>query len=65
MNHSIRSTAITTLDSNNFEARHKQAVSGHKSEATIRTYAKYFPPSKKKEMFDVLTIDNKKKKSFD
>ena len=56
-NHSIRATSITTLDSNDIAARHIQAVSGHKSEATIRTYSKYCPPKKKKQMFDLLTID--------
>ena len=52
INHSIRSTSITALDSNNIEARHIQAVSGHKSVATIKTYAKYCAPSKKREMFN-------------
>ena len=44
-NHSIRSTAVTTLDSNNIEAHHIQTVSGHKSEVTIRTYSKHCAPS--------------------
>ena len=56
-NHSIRSTAIITLDGVNMEARHIQAVSGHKSASTIRTYAKFVPPKKKKQMFDILTLD--------
>ena len=34
-----------------------QAVSGHKSEATIRTYSKYCPLKKKKQTFDNLQID--------
>ena len=55
-NHSIRATSITTLDSNDIAARHIQAVSGHKSEATIRTNAKYCPPKKTKQMFDLLTM---------
>ena len=60
-NHSIRATTDTTLDSNNIEARHIQAVSDHKSEATIHTCAKYCPPSKQKGMFDLLTIDKPNK----
>ena len=36
-NHCIRATAVTVLDQNNFEARHIMRVSGHKSEASIRS----------------------------
>ena len=43
-NHSIHLISITTLDSNNTEAHHIQAVSGHKSKATIKTCAKYCAP---------------------
>ena len=57
-NHSISATVVTTLDSETFEARHIQAVGGHKYRATIRTSAKYCPPSKKREMFQALIIDN-------
>ena len=39
-NHSIRATMITKLDEKGFEARHIQAVSGHKSENTIKCYSK-------------------------
>ena len=56
-NHSIRSTSITKLDENNIASRHIQAVSGHKSEATIKTYAKHCPPAKKHQMFDILDMD--------
>ena len=35
-NHSIRSTCISRLDENGFEARHITALTSHKSESTIR-----------------------------
>ena len=38
--HSIRATAVTILDKSGFEARHIMAVSGHKNEASIRSYSK-------------------------
>ncbi len=55
-NHCIRSTCITLLNSSGFEGRHITVISGHKSEATIKTYSvKCPPPSKKEEMFDVIS----------
>ena len=39
-NHSIRATAVTILDKSGLEARHIMAVSGHKNEASIRSYSK-------------------------
>ena len=56
-NHSIHSTALTTLDGNNIASRHIQALSGHKCESTIKTYAKKCPPAKKHEMFNLLQLD--------
>ena len=56
-NHSIRSTPITALDSHDVEARHTQAVSGHKSESTIKTYAKKCSSSKKHQMLGILSLD--------
>ena len=47
-NHLIRSTVITNLDKHGFEARHITAVSGHKSEATIKEYSVKCPDVKKK-----------------
>ena len=38
-NHSIRATAITILDEGGYEARHIMALSGHKSENSIKRYA--------------------------
>ena len=56
-NHSIHSTAITKLDGCDVEARHIQAVSGHKSEAKIKTYAKKCSSNKKRQMFNILDIE--------
>ena len=39
-NHSIRATAVTILDKRGYEARHIMAVSGHKSESSLRSYCK-------------------------
>ena len=54
-NHCIRSTVITNLDSMGFEARHITAVSGHKSENTIKSYSTKCPTSKKRQMSDALS----------
>ena len=54
-NHSIRSTVISTLDRDGFEARHITALSSHKNEATIKEYAVKCPENKKREMFSSLT----------
>ena len=53
-NHSIRATVIGTLDSKGFEARHITAISSHKNETTIKTYAKKCPEQKKRQMYDAL-----------
>ena len=47
-NHSIRATSVTILDSSGFEARHIMAVSGHKSESSIRSYCQTDINTKKK-----------------
>ena len=54
-NHCIRSTVISNLDMFGFEARHITAVSGHKSENTIRSYSTKCPDNKKREMSDALS----------
>ena len=46
-NHSIRATAVTILDKCGHEARHIIAVSGHKSESSIRSYCKTDTSTKK------------------
>ena len=38
-NHSIRATSVTILDECGFEVRHIMCVSGHRSEASIHSYA--------------------------
>ena len=53
-NHSIRATAVTILDKSGFEARQIMAVSGHKNEASIRSYSKTDICTKKK-MSETLT----------
>ena len=52
-NHSIRATCITNLDNSGKEARHIMAVSGHKSESSIRSYARSSLGQKRK-MSEVL-----------
>ena len=39
-NHCIRATCITTLDAAGYEARDIMAVSGHRSESSIRNYSR-------------------------
>ena len=52
-NHCIRATAVTILDQNNFKARHIMRVSGHKSEASIRSYSRHLS-SDSKETYQIL-----------
>ncbi len=54
-NHCICSTCITLLNKSGFEGCHIVAISGHKSEATIKSYSVKCPTNKKKEMFDALS----------
>ena len=56
-NHSIRSTCLTKLDHSNVAVRFIQGVSGHKSEASIRSYSRVIPPAKKHEMFEILNME--------
>lgn len=48
-NHSIRATTVGIL-SDEFEARHVMAHTGHKSESTIKTYARKCPAIKRRAM---------------
>ena len=63
-NHSIRHYVIDTLEENNFEARHIIAVTGHKSESSIRQYTSKCPTKKQCEMSDCLAsnLESTKKK---
>ena len=54
-NHCIRSTTVSVLDNNNFEARHIMRVSGHKSESSIRSYSRQLTESKTREISQTLT----------
>ena len=53
-NHSIRATCITLLDNAQFEACHIIAVTGHKSEITIKNYSRKCPNEKKRQTSDAL-----------
>ena len=61
-NHSIRATAITVLDEYGYEARHIMAVSGHKSENSIRSYAARTSLSKKRKLSESLSFSTSEKK---
>ena len=55
-NHCIRSTAVSILDNNNFEARHIMRVSGHKSESSsIRPYSRQLTESRSREISQTIT----------
>ena len=54
-NHSICATVVTNLDEKGFEARHIMATTGHKSEVSIKSYARHCPTRKRKEIFDALS----------
>ena len=54
-NHCIRSTAVSVLGNNNFEAGHIMRVSGHKSETSIRSYSRQLTECKQREISHTLT----------
>ncbi len=54
-NHCIRATAITALDDAGVEARHIMRTTGHKSEASIRSYASRVCDEKKRSISDTLS----------
>ena len=54
-NHSIRATVIETLDNAGFEARHIIKLTSHKSELTVKEYARKCPENKRKAMFQSLS----------
>ena len=53
---------MTVLDENNFKARHIIAVSGHRSENTVKKYAKWCPEKKNHEMAKSLAVQLSSKK---
>ena len=61
-NHSIRATTITIHNECGYEARHIMALSGHRSESSIRSYASQTSLSTKRKMSETLSesLNNKK-----
>ena len=53
-NHCLRATCVTVLDKLGFESRHIMAVSGHKSENSLKSYAQV-GPEKIKAMSNALS----------
>lgn len=53
-NHCIRSTCITILDQQGYEAHHIMTVSGHKREESIKSYASKTSASTKRQISDTL-----------
>ena len=69
-NHSLRATSVNILDNvGNFTSRHIMTVTGHKSEASLKTYSRYTGESIKRKMSDTLSdslralTENKQQKS--
>ena len=64
-NHCIRASVVTNLNEMGYEARDIMATTGHKSEASIRSYAKKIPSKKRCAVSDSLAskiVDINKKK---
>jgi hypothetical protein len=55
-NHSLRATSITVLDFNKFGARDIMAVSGHRSESSLKNYRKKPSKTRIHEMSTVLLL---------
>ena len=60
-NHCIRHTVMDNLEEHGFEARHIMGLSGHKSESSVKKYAKRVSTKKKREMADTLATTMKTK----
>lgn len=54
-NHCIRSTCITILDQSGYEARHIMAISGHKHEESIKSYASKTSCATKRQISETLS----------
>ena len=54
-NHSIRATSVTVMDEADIEARHIMKVSGHKSESSIRSYARRICEPKLADISNILS----------
>ena len=53
-NHCIRTTAICALDNAGYDARHIMQISGHKCEASIRSYAHFLPSATSRKISGTL-----------
>ena len=54
-NHCLRVTSTQTLDDANVESHHIIRVTGHKSESSVKNYARRLSSQKKKEISDIYT----------
>ena len=59
-NHCLRVTSLQALDDNNVDGRHIIRVSGHKSQESIKTYARKLSAARKRNISAILssTFDN-------
>ncbi|CAB4021335.1 PREDICTED: uncharacterized protein LOC105327636 [Paramuricea clavata] len=64
-NHSIRSTAITVLDEAGYEARHIMAISGHRNEASIRSYSAHVSEEQTRRISESLTLSTADDRAVD
>ena len=53
-NHCIRHTTVNTLVEEGIEARHIMGTAGHKSESSIKSYAKKVSNKKRREISNLL-----------
>lgn len=53
-NHCLRATAITVLNNNNFDSRTIATLSGHRCEASIRSYCRDSSSDQKRQMSSTL-----------
>ena len=63
-NHCIRATSVTILDESGVEARHIMSVSGHRTESSIRSYARTSIGMKRK-MSENLSMFCEENRTFD
>ena len=54
-NHCIRATLIATLDQAGYEARHIMTVSGHRNEASIKSYSRDTSTNQKRKMSEAIS----------
>ena len=54
-NHSIRVTSLQVLENNNIEGRHAIRISGHKSDQSIKCYARRLSASRKRGISQIIS----------